>query len=133
MKSNFPVVLPVICAAAFPASAAPGVDRCGWFDNPTPQNVYLIDRDRTWTISEQGGYSMRVDWPWPSFAKREFVRTNGGSYGYGCVCMRVDVDLQAGIVTHVYSARSRALAACRADKAIRDDEPLGPEGMIKKS
>lgn len=47
MKSKFPTVLLLTCAAAFSASAAPGADRCGWFDNPTPQNVYLIDRDRT--------------------------------------------------------------------------------------
>ena len=28
--------------------------RCGWLANPTPGNWWLIDADRTWTLSSQG-------------------------------------------------------------------------------
>ncbi|MCZ8486886.1 DUF4087 domain-containing protein [Vibrio lentus] len=27
--------------------------RCGWLENPSPANMWLIDRDGTWNISVQ--------------------------------------------------------------------------------
>ncbi len=32
--------------------------RCGWFDNPTPANYSLYDKDSEWIIGVQGGYQV---------------------------------------------------------------------------
>ncbi|CRY57953.1 Uncharacterised protein [Yersinia pseudotuberculosis] len=37
--------------------------RCGWFENPTPANATLTDRDGMWEIGTQGGYQAKGDWP----------------------------------------------------------------------
>ena len=37
--------------------------RCGWFENSSPSNASLTDRDGEWTISIQGGYEAKGDWP----------------------------------------------------------------------
>jgi hypothetical protein len=29
--------------------------RCGWLDNPSPANWWLVDKDGTWILMEQGG------------------------------------------------------------------------------
>src|SRR5262245_20967552 len=45
-----------------PPAAEPGPStakferRCGWVDNPTPSNWWLVDRDGEWEIGLQGGY-----------------------------------------------------------------------------
>ncbi len=33
--------------------------RCGWFDNPTPGNFWLVDRDGSWEVGVQGGYQAK--------------------------------------------------------------------------
>lgn len=41
-------------AVAFSLSAAPALaaeTRCGWYWNPTPGNLWLMDKDDTWTIT----------------------------------------------------------------------------------
>ncbi|HET7863945.1 MAG TPA: DUF4087 domain-containing protein, partial [Burkholderiaceae bacterium] len=43
-------------APAAGAAAAQPALRCGWFDNPTPGNATLVDRDGEWTIGLQGGH-----------------------------------------------------------------------------
>ena len=30
--------------------------RCGWLQNPTPANWWLVDRDGEWILGVQGGY-----------------------------------------------------------------------------
>src|SRR5215510_8830184 len=92
--------------------------RCGWFVNPTPANIWLYDRDAEWTIGAQGGYQVEGDWDWPSFKEGQWVETNG-SYGYGCACMQVRVDRQTKKVLEIKSSRSRPLAACRRDPALK--------------
>lgn len=37
--------------------------RCGWFENPTPANAWLTDRDGDWIIPVQGGHQANGDWP----------------------------------------------------------------------
>jgi len=115
-------------AAPVPAKAAPQI-RCGWFDNPTPQNASLVDREGAWTISVQGGhaaiFSKGGGWP-PRFSKSQWVQTNAGSYGYGCACMKVTVDAERGTITRIISATAKPLSACRNDPAIRDSEPFNP-------
>ncbi len=126
----------LLAASALWASAALGsVDkpavsqaarqlRCGWFDNPSPQNATLIDRDGTWTISVQGADAAKG--AWPRFGGKQWVKTGAGSYGYGCACLRVEVDAQAQQIKQIYSANAKAVSACRSDKAIKDNEPFNP-------
>lgn len=46
-----------ICLLLFIQFSVHGQEiRCGWLDNPTPGNLWLIDRDAEWSISQQGGY-----------------------------------------------------------------------------
>ena len=99
--------------------------RCGGFDNPTPQNASLTDRDGEWIISVQGGHASSGEWP-PKFKPSQWVRTNAGSYGYGCACFRVSVDKEASVITHIASAYARPLSACRSDKALKASEPYNP-------
>ena len=90
--------------------------RCGWFSNPTPANASLYDRDDEWIISVQGGYQAEGDWP--EFSPKQWVETNG-HYGYGCACLRVQVDHANKRVTKIESARARPLSVCRGDRALR--------------
>jgi hypothetical protein len=92
--------------------------RCGWFDNPSPGNIWLHDKDGEWTIGEQGGYQVKGDWDWPAFKPEEWVKTNR-NYGYGCVCINAKVDHKTHRVLQIKSARSRPLAACRQDQSIK--------------
>jgi hypothetical protein len=101
-------------AAGAPAPRAE--TRCGWFDNPTPANATLHDRDDQWIVSVQGGHQAEGDWP--SFGPKQWVETNG-HYGYGCACMNVRVDRESGRVLEIVSARARPLSACRRDKALK--------------
>ena len=81
---------------------------CGWFDNPTPQNASLTDRDGEWL---------------PKFKPSQWARTHAGSYGYGCARFRVSVDKEASLITHIASAYARPLSACRDDNALKASEP----------
>jgi uncharacterized protein DUF4087 len=117
-------VLVILCMAshrALPSKAAtPQLEtRCGWFSNPTPGNVWLNDRDGEWIIGIQGGYQTEGDWPWPDFKKGQWVRTNAGSYGYGCACLQVRVDKETNHVLEIKGARPRPLAACRKEPSLK--------------
>lgn len=90
--------------------------RCGWFDNPTPANASLHDREAEWIIAVQGGHQAEGDWP--DFGPKQWVETNG-HHGYGCACMSVVVDRESHHVLEIKSARARPLSACRRDKALK--------------
>jgi hypothetical protein len=90
--------------------------RCGWFDNPTPANAWLHDREAEWTIGVQGGHQAEGDWP--NFGPKQWVETNG-HYGYGCACMRLKVNRETHEVLAIESARARPLSACRKDRALK--------------
>ena len=92
--------------------------RCGWFVNPTPANIWLYDRDGEWTIGVQGGYQIEEEWAWPKFTARQWVQTNG-NYGYGCACLQLRLNKQAGEVLEIKSARARPLAACHRDRSLK--------------
>jgi hypothetical protein len=98
------------------ATAAAAETRCGWFDNPTPANASLHDREGEWVIGVQGGHQAEGDWP--SFGPKQWVETNG-HYGYGCACMSVEVDRGSGHITEIKSARARPLSACRRDRVLK--------------
>jgi hypothetical protein len=102
------------------ASAAEGEMRCGWFDNPTPANASLFDKDGEWTIGVQGDHQAEGDWP--TFQPSQWVSSGNGSYGRGCACMRVKVDVEQQNILTIYSAEAKPLSACRNDKSLQGVE-----------
>lgn len=111
------------------SSAAKGAERrCGWFENPTPANATLTDRDGPWEIGSQGGYQAEGDWP--DFTSAEWVRTGNGNYGYGCACITADTDPATHRMDNLTKATARPLKACRADKALK--EPEDPLAEIRQ-
>lgn len=112
------VMLGILTVTA--SAAGQGVLRCGWFDNPTPNNAWLIDRDGEWTISEQGGHQAEGDWP--SLNGRQWVATNG-SHGHGCACMRVIAIPGSHDIARILSTQAKPLQQCRKDPALRGKEP----------
>lgn len=89
--------------------------RCGWFKNPTPSNVWLVDQDNEWLIAKQGDY--QAEGNWPHFSDKQWVKENG-NYGYGCACMRVIVDYQNNKILRIFKSWAKPLSACEKDKAI---------------
>ena len=108
-------------ASAVPAQA---VQRCGWFDNPTPGNAWLYDRDGEWTVGIQGGHQAQGAWPQLSGSRR--VRTGSGSAGYACVCMKLRADNESREVSRILSSRVQPLSVCRGDPAVKGLEPENP-------
>lgn len=104
-------------ASAEAAEAADKVQtRCGWFDNPTPGNAWLHDRDGEWIVGIQGGHQAEGDWP--EFNRSQWVRTNG-SHGYGCACLKVAVNPETHEIVAIHAASARPLSACRKDPALK--------------
>ena len=94
--------------------------RCGWIANPTPANWWLTDKDGEWIIGEQGGYQASgVDLP--DFGKN-WVVTNGSSYGYGCACINATTNKKEMKILTIKSAKVRPLSACRKDKKLKKPE-----------
>lgn len=121
VRAELLIVLLLAWAGAASADAGPpkGQLRCGWFQNPTPANAWLTDREGEWLIAAQGGHQARGDWP--SFPPWRWVRTNG-NYGHGCTCMRVLTDQSSFTVTKILSSSSRSLAVCRKDPALQEPQ-----------
>ena len=92
--------------------------RCGWLDNSSPGSYYLSDKDRQWTIREQGDRE-GVDFEIPAFKRGQWVKFFGGSYGYGCACLQMKVDYETSSVLEIRKSYSRPLSVCRKDKALR--------------
>jgi hypothetical protein len=99
--------------------------RCGWLDNPSPGNAWLNDRDGEWTVAIQGGHQAKGKWT-PTFKNSQWVRMGVGSYGYGCVCMKVKANAESQEIIEVISAIAKPLSACRQDKALKE-----PENQLK--
>lgn len=113
-------------AAGFSAAAGDGKPletRCGWFSNPSPANMTLIDRDGEWLIGEMGGHQAEGDWDWPKFARGEWKQTNG-NYGYGCACFRLRADASAHRVLFVEKAWKKPLSACESDPTLNTKKPV---------
>jgi hypothetical protein len=105
-------------ADAGPPAAVRTTLRCGWFDNPTPGNASLLDRDGEWTIALQGTYEARG--AWPRFKPSDWVPSGHGSAGHGCACLRVVTDDDERNVVEILSSRVRPLSACRQDRTLRE-------------
>jgi Protein of unknown function (DUF4087) len=94
--------------------------RYGWFQNPTPANAWLRDRDGLWLISSQGGY--RATGNWPNIPPDQWIVTNVSSYGYDCACLDVRVDRTTNPrrIIEIKSSQAQALQVCRADRYLRE-------------
>lgn len=92
-------------------------ERCGWFQNPTPANAWLNDKDGEWLIGAQGGYQAEGDYP--DIPDDQWVKTNI-NYGYGCACMRVAVDRKSKRILKIFTSTAKPLAACRKDPALKE-------------
>lgn len=92
--------------------------RCGWFENPTPANYSLYDREAEWLFGVQGGYQLE-DFEIPVFKKGQWVEGSNGSYGYGCACFEMRVDFETNHVLKIKKSYAKPLSACRKDKALK--------------
>src|SRR5262245_27275010 len=103
--------------SAAPSAAGPGPSsakfarRCGWVDNPTPSNWWLVDRDGEWEIGLQGGYQAKGEMP--DFGAN-WVETNG-HYGYGCACMSVMADNAKKRVIEYRQVQVLSINRCKKD------------------
>jgi hypothetical protein len=108
------------------ASDAPRLERrCGWISNPTPGNWDFIDKDGDWTISDQGGGDSVLDGlpeDRPD-GKRWWVKTQDSGYGYGCMCLNVQVDKKDKKVVKIDGGKSLPIVKCRQDRATKKLEP----------
>jgi len=100
------------------AQSSPIETRCGWLQNPTPANWWLVDRDGEWLLGAQGGYQAPGMDVMPDMSTNGWVETNG-SYGYGCSCIRGTFDRRTRRVTRLTSARPVPLRQCQADRHLR--------------
>ncbi len=107
----------IACSA--PASASE--QRCGWYINPTPGNLWLQDKDALWGITSQvqaeGPDAKGADNA-PRFDDKQYVQTQPNGYGYGCACLTVETDAKAKRITEVISGHTTPLARCKADKSL---------------
>ncbi|MGI2955957.1 DUF4087 domain-containing protein [Vibrio alginolyticus] len=102
--------------------------RCGWLENPSPANMWLIDRDGSWDISVQGTSNALDDKSMEllyqvTANENEFVRTNR-NYGFSCACLTVDVDQEKNSITTIYKSKQLPLKKCLEDISITKDIPL---------
>ncbi|ELH9641377.1 DUF4087 domain-containing protein [Vibrio alginolyticus] len=102
--------------------------RCGWLENPSPANMWLIDRDGSWDISVQGTSNALDDKSMEllyqaTADENEFVRTNR-NYGFSCACLTVDVDEETNSITTIYKSKQLPLKQCLEDISITKDIPL---------
>lgn len=101
--------------------------RCGWLDNPAPDQYQFIDKQATWTIMKRGGYQLPAASVknLPQQNPNEFVRTNG-SYGYSCSCMSVTTDARSKRITSIqFKGKQVLLKRCLEDKAIAGRQHAG--------
>ena len=120
LTSSCLAVLLGLCLHSSDALAAER--RCGWLQNPTPMNLWLTDRDATWTITSQGDdpeAEVKGLDNVPEFNPRQYIDTSRGvGYGYGCACMTVDTDRENERIVRIYAGDILPLEKCRKDKSL---------------
>lgn len=114
-----------ILLVVLPFSVMSAEKRCGWLENPTPANLWLIDSESEWTISIQGRGFINEDSMenMPTIDQNEFVRTNG-YYGFSCVCLNVKTNKENSEILEVYSGEQLLLKQCLEDPNIYEKIPL---------
>lgn len=108
-----------------PLSTMSAEKRCGWLENPTPANLWLIDNDSEWTLSVQGrGFINEKSMAnMPFIDQKEFVRTNG-NYGFSCVCLNVKTNKEKSEILEIYGGEQLLLKKCLEDPNIYSKIPL---------
>lgn len=110
------------CVALASAQGASAEMRCGWLENPTPGNWWLVDKDASWTLMAQGGYEADGMDMIGDISAGDYVATNG-NYGYACACLDVMTDAANNRVTMIHSFKQLKMSKCTNDKAL--PEPSG--------
>lgn len=119
----------IICLGAFFTLTTEAKEtRCGWLENPSPANIWLIDHDDTWAISVQGAPisldDKSLDLAYQAIKnQQEFVRTNQ-SYGFSCACLTIDADKDEKSIKVIYKAQQLTLKQCLEDTSITEHIPL---------
>jgi len=103
--------------ALFVPSSKAAETRCGWLQNPTPANWWLVDNAGRWTISLQGGVQAAGLDKIPDLSRSQYVRTNR-SYGYACACLEVATNAKTRRITRIYRVQQQPLRTCREDPAL---------------
>ncbi|WP_203141921.1 DUF4087 domain-containing protein [Marinobacter mangrovi] len=91
--------------------------RCGWLDNPSPGNYWLIDRDAVWVIAEQGGKRAENSEFLTPTDESEFVNMNHG-YGYSCACISAETDENHHSVNSIIFYKQLPLIRCNTDRDL---------------
>ena len=112
------IAFAVFLATPLCAGAARAETRCGYVNNPTPGNYWLIDSQGEWIMVSQGKERDPGMDQVPDLSEHDFVKTNG-AYGYACGCISGDFDAAAMQVAKIASFKQKPLAACRKDKNLK--------------
>lgn len=117
MKNRMRYLALMLIGLSAPAWAAE--TRCGWVENPTPANYWIVDNAGTWVISTQGGRQAEGDLAFPSDSANDYVATNG-HYGYFCACIEATADATSSPrqVTKIHKAWVLPLSRCLNDKSL---------------
>jgi hypothetical protein len=121
---SFPaaITLALLLAATLNATALAAERRCGWYQNPTPGNLLLTDKDGEWWITSQGEANgpdaKGAEDKAPQMDDKQYVATQPNGYGYGCACLTVELDRKAKRITRVIAGQTVPLARCRQDKSL---------------
>lgn len=91
--------------------------RCGWLENPTPGNWWLLDKDDSWTLMQQGGYQADGMDMIGDISAGDYVATNG-NYGYACACLDVETNAEASRVVVIHGFKQLKMSKCTNDKAL---------------
>jgi hypothetical protein len=117
MRLKFAALFTVVAALTIiPAHGFAAQTLCGWIVNPTPANWWIADAKKEWILSTQGGASVDGMDMIPDLTTRDWVVTNGSSYGYGCGCMKVEIA--KGEIIRIRSFTQKKLATCSRDKRL---------------
>ncbi len=119
MRRALPIVIIGLAALLGTSAQAAAVRNiCGWWVNPSPGNVTLLDGRDELEIARQGAGGARGTSP--RFTASQWVRHGTGSYGHGCVCLKAQTDDDQ--IVSFSDAVARPLARCRHDRALRRAE-----------
>ncbi|MDU7519924.1 MAG: DUF4087 domain-containing protein [Roseomonas mucosa] len=124
---QYRLALLFLLAVLLPGSPAGAAERrCGWLINPTPNNLSLLDSSGEWTLSLQGSYEAEGIESMPERRERDWVVTNGISYGYGCACLQVETSTEGDDrrVRRVLGGTTEPLSRCQRDRRL----PRMPSG-----
>lgn len=115
-------VLPAIVLASMSVAHAHSAEqRCGWYENPTPGNISLADKDGSWSITSQmqaNGKDAEGLENLPDLDEMGRVATQRNGYGYACACLLVETNSAEKRVVKVISSKALPLARCTSDKSL---------------